>query len=127
MIVAPCSMRTLAAVANGTGDTLIHRAADVIMKEGRKLVLAVREAPFTAIHLENMLKLARLGVVISPPVPAFYNHPRSIEDLVDHTASRLLDQFGIHLGVAPRWTGEMATGGPENRAAEVVEDVEVED
>jgi flavin prenyltransferase len=107
MIVAPCSMRTLAAIAGGHGDHLIHRAADVILKERRKLVLAVRETPLNEIHLENMLKLSRMGVVILPPVPAFYNHPQSLEEMVDHSAMRMLDQCGIHLDLAPRWSGEM--------------------
>lgn len=107
MIVAPCSMRTLAAIAGGHGDHLIHRAADVILKERRKLVLAVRETPLNEIHLENMLKLSRMGVVILPPVPAFYNHPQSLEEMVDHSAMRMLDQCGIHLDLASRWSGEM--------------------
>ncbi|HWI16982.1 MAG TPA: UbiX family flavin prenyltransferase [Vicinamibacterales bacterium] len=106
MVVAPCSARTLAAIAHGIGDNLIHRAADVILKERRKLVLAVRESPFNEIHLENMLKLSRMGVVISPPLPAFYTRPSSIDDLVDHSVSRILDQLGIHLDT-PRWTGDM--------------------
>src|SRR5712692_11158356 len=84
MVVVPCSMRTLAAIAHGLGDNLIHRAADVILKERRRLVLAVREAPFHEIHLENMLKLARMGVVITPPVPAFYARPRTLEDMVSY-------------------------------------------
>ena len=107
MVVAPCSMRTLAAIAHGTGDHLVHRAADVILKERRKLALVVRESPFSEVHLENMLKLARMGVTILPPVPAFYNHPQSIEELVDHTVMRILDQFGIHVDLMPRWDGEM--------------------
>jgi 4-hydroxy-3-polyprenylbenzoate decarboxylase len=108
MVVAPCSMRTVAAIANGTGEHLVHRAADVILKERRKLVLVVREAPFNEIHLENMLKLARMGVVILPPLPAFYNHPQSIEQMVDHIVMRILDQFEIHLDLAQRWDGKMA-------------------
>jgi len=109
MVVIPCSMGTLAAIAHGQGDNLIHRAADVILKERRKLVLVAREAPLNDIHLENMLKLSRMGVVISPPVPAFYNHPRTIDDLVNHTVMRVLDQFGIHLDLAGRWAGIMST------------------
>jgi 4-hydroxy-3-polyprenylbenzoate decarboxylase len=109
MVVAPCSMRTLAAIAHGQGDNLIHRAADVILKERRKLVLVVREAPLNDIHLENMLKLSRMGVVILPPVPAFYNHPQSIDEMVDHIVMRILDQFDIHLGLTERWDGEMST------------------
>ena len=110
MIVAPCSMRTLAAIANGMGDNLIHRAADVILKERRKLVLMVREAPLNDIHLENMLKLSRMGVIILPPVPAFYNHPRTIDDIVNHTVQRALDQFEIHIDVVSRWDGVMLRG-----------------
>ena len=108
MIVVPCSMRTLGAIAHGVGDNLIHRAADVVLKERRRLVLAVREAPLSEIHLENMLKLARMGVSICPPVPAFYNRPQSIDDLVTYAVTRLLDQVGLHLDGA-RWTGDMRT------------------
>ncbi len=104
MIVAPCSVRTLAAIAHGLGDNLIHRAADVVLKERRRLVLAVREAPLSEIHLENMLKLSRMGVVIAPPVPAFYSRPRTIDEMVNYTAARLLDQFGLHVDV-DRWSG----------------------
>jgi 4-hydroxy-3-polyprenylbenzoate decarboxylase len=106
MVVAPCSVRTLAAIAHGIGDNLIHRAADVVLKERRTLILAVRESPLSEIHLENMLKLSRMGVVISPPLPAFYTRPQSIDDLVDYSVSRLLDQIGIHLDVN-RWSGDM--------------------
>ena len=105
MIIAPCSVRTLAAIAHGHGDNLVHRAADVILKERRKLVLMVREAPLSDIHLENMLKLSRMGVVITPPVPAFYTNPETLDDLVNHIVMRALDAFGIHLDVAERWTG----------------------
>jgi 4-hydroxy-3-polyprenylbenzoate decarboxylase len=105
MIVVPCSMRTAAAVAHGFGDHLIHRAADVILKERRRLVLAVRETPLSDIHLENLLKLSRMGVVIAPPVPAFYTRPGSVDDIIRHSALRLLDHFGIHLEEANRWTG----------------------
>ena len=105
MVIAPCSMRTLAAIAHGLGDNLVHRAADVILKERRKLVLVVRESPFHEIHLENMLKLARMGVVILPPVPAFYNHPQSLDDMINHIAMRVVDQFDIHLDVMNRWDG----------------------
>ncbi len=107
MVVAPCSVRTLAAIASGQGDNLIHRAADVILKERRKLVLLVRETPLNEIHLENMLKLSRMGVVILPPLPAFYNHPQSLEEMVDHVVMRTLDQFGIHTDLAERWGSEM--------------------
>ncbi len=104
MVIAPCSVRTLAAIAHGLGDNLIHRAADVILKERRKLVLAVREAPLSEIHLENMLKLARMGVVIAPPMPALYNRPATIDDMVNYTCVRLLDQLGIHVDTS-RWAG----------------------
>ncbi len=110
MVVVPCSMRTLAAVAHGLGDNLIHRAADVILKERRRLVLAVREAPLSDIHLENMLKLSRMGVVICPPMPAFYNKPQSLDDLVNYLVARLLDQLDIHLDVRNRWTGLREAG-----------------
>jgi flavin prenyltransferase len=107
MLIVPCSAKTLGAIAHGYGETLLHRAADVILKERRRLVLAIREAPLSDIHLENMLKLSRMGAVILPPMPAFYNHPRTIDDIVDHTVARMLDQFGIDMPGAVRWTGEM--------------------
>ena len=109
MVVCPCSVRTLAAIAHGYGDHLIHRAADVVLKERRKLVLVVREAPLNAIHLENMLTLSRMGVVILPPVPAFYNHPQALDDMVNHIVMRILDQFDIHLDLMKRWDGTMFT------------------
>src|ERR1044071_10038583 len=105
MVIAPCSMRTVAAIAHGLGDNLIHRAADVVLKEGRKLVLVVRESPLNQIHLENMLKLARMGVVILPPMPAFYNHPQNLDDMINHITMRVIDQFDIHLDVMNRWDG----------------------
>lgn len=109
MVVVPCSMRTLAAIATGLGDNLIHRAADVILKERRKLVLVVRESPVHEIHLEHMLKLSRMGVVILPPVPAFYSHPQNLDDMINHVTMRVLDQFDIHLDVMNRWDGTMLT------------------
>jgi len=109
MVIVPCSMRTLGAIANGLADNLIHRAADVILKERRKLVLVVRESPLHDIHLENMLKLSRMGVVILPPVPAFYNHPQNLDDMINHVTMRILDQFDIHLDVMNRWDGTMFT------------------
>jgi 4-hydroxy-3-polyprenylbenzoate decarboxylase len=113
MVIVPCSAKTLAAIAHGFGDGLIHRAADVVLKERRKLLLSVREAPLSDIHLENMLKLSRMGAVILPPMPAFYNNPRSLTDIVDHTVARMLDQFGIEApGGSQRWTGEMRVGEP---------------
>jgi len=111
MIIAPCSARTLGAIAHGFGDSLIHRAADVVLKERRKLVLAVREAPLNDIHLENMLKLSRMGAVILPPVPAFYNNPRSLADIVEHSVARMLDQFGVEVPGAARWEGNMRVAG----------------
>jgi 4-hydroxy-3-polyprenylbenzoate decarboxylase len=110
MIIAPCSAKSLAAIAHGYGENLIHRAADVVLKEQRKLVLAVREAPLSSIHLENMLTLARMGAMVMPPLPAFYNHPRTIDDIVDYTVARLLDQFGLEVRGAERWVGEMGVG-----------------
>src|SRR5262245_66695642 len=110
MIVAPCSAKTLAAIAHGFGDTLIHRAADVVLKERRRLLLAVREAPLSDIHLENMLKLSRMGAVIFPPVPAFYNQPQSLDDVVTYSTARLLDQIGIRVD-ASRWAGLRPVGG----------------
>jgi flavin prenyltransferase len=111
MVVCPCSVRSLAAIAHGHGDSLIHRAADVVLKERRKLVLVVRETPLSDIHLENMLKLSRMGSVIFPPVPAFYTHPQSIDDLIDQTVLRILDQFGVHLSSPKRWKGRMSITG----------------
>jgi 4-hydroxy-3-polyprenylbenzoate decarboxylase len=111
MIIVPCSMRTLGAIAHGVGDNLIHRAADVVLKERRRLVLAVREAPLSEIHLENMLKLARMGVSICPPTPAFYTRPASIDELVSYSVTRLLDQVGIHLPDGERWDGELRKPG----------------
>jgi 4-hydroxy-3-polyprenylbenzoate decarboxylase len=107
MVVAPCSARTLAAIASGFGDNLIHRAADVVLKERRRLVLAVREAPLSDIHLENMLKLSRMGVVIFPPVPAFYTRPKDIDEMVNDSCARMLDQIGIHVDTK-RWAGVRA-------------------
>jgi 4-hydroxy-3-polyprenylbenzoate decarboxylase len=114
MIVAPCSVRTLAAIAHGHGDNLIHRAADVVLKERRKLVLMVRETPLSDIHLENMLKLSRMGVVVMPPMPAFYTNPQSLDDVINHTVMRALDQFGLHLDTAGRWGEEPATKNKES-------------
>lgn len=107
MVVVPCSMRTLAGIAHGYGEHLVHRAADVVLKEGRKLVLVARETPLSTIHVENMLKLSRMGVTMLPPMLAFYNHPNSIDDLVNHIVARALDQFGIAAPFAKRWKGEM--------------------
>ena len=118
MVIAPCSMRTLAAIAHGLGDNLIHRAADVILKEKRKLVLVVRESPFNEIHLENMLKLARMGVVILPPMPAFYNNPQNLDDMINHITMRVIDQFDIHLDVMNRWDGVLVDRRRESAETE---------
>jgi len=107
MVVIPCSMRTLASIAQGNGEHLVHRAADVVLKERRRLVLVARESPLSDLHLENMLKLSRMGVRIVPPMPAFYNHPKSLGDIVDHIVARVLDQFGISAPFAKRWDGHM--------------------
>jgi len=103
MIIAPCSMKTLSAVANGYDETLVARAAGVTIKEGRKLVLMVRETPLSAINIENMLKLARLGVVILPPVTEFYTKPKTIDDIVNHGVGKCLDQFDLEHNLYPRW------------------------
>ena len=106
MIIVPCSMGTLGAIASGAVTNLIHRAADVSLKEGRKLVLVPREMPYNAIHLENMLKLSRAGAHILPASPGFYHRPQTIEDLVDHVCFRILDQFDIPRDRNTQWTGE---------------------
>jgi flavin prenyltransferase len=103
MVVCPCTMGTLAAIAAGLADNLIERAADVMLKEGRKLILVPRETPLSAVHLENMLKLARLGTVILPPNPGFYNRPTQVADLIDFVVARVLDQLAIPHKLMPRW------------------------
>ncbi|MGB2904877.1 MAG: flavin prenyltransferase UbiX [Candidatus Dechloromonas phosphoritropha] len=103
MIVCPCSMGTLAAIAQGLADKLIERAADVVLKEGRKLILVPRETPLSAIHLENMLRLARAGAVILPPSPGFYHHPQSVAEVVDFIVARVLDQLAIPHALMQRW------------------------
>ena len=105
MIIVPCSMKTLAAIANGYADNLITRAADVMIKEKRKLILVVRESPLSPIHLENMLKLARIGVIIAPPIPSYYIKPKNVDDLIEYTVGRLLDQLGIETNIK-RWGRE---------------------
>jgi 4-hydroxy-3-polyprenylbenzoate decarboxylase len=105
MIVAPCSIKSLSAIANSYNDSLIARAADVCLKERRRLVLVVRETPLHAGHLRLMLQATESGAVVLPPTPAFYHQPSSIQDLVDHTVVKILDQFGIHLDLVRRWSG----------------------
>ncbi len=106
MVVVPCSMGTLGAIASGAVTNLIHRAADVTLKEGRRLVLVVRETPYNTIHIENMLRLAHAGARVMPASPGFYHRPQTIEQLVDHLVFRLLDQFGIPHPTGTRWKGE---------------------
>lgn len=105
MIVAPCSMKTLAAVAHGLSDNLIARAADVVLKERRRLVLMVRETPFNLAHLRNMTAVTEMGGIIYPPLPGFYHQPQTIEEMVDHTVGRVLDLFGVEHVLTPRWNG----------------------
>jgi flavin prenyltransferase len=105
MVIAPCSMKTLASVAHGMADNLITRAADVVLKERRRLVLMVRETPFNLAHLRNMTAVTEMGGIIYPPLPQFYHRPQSIQELVDHTCARVLDLFGVDNSLAPRWPG----------------------
>ncbi|WP_428085893.1 flavin prenyltransferase UbiX [Candidatus Thioglobus sp.] len=105
MVVCPCTMSTLSAIANGHGDNLMHRAADVVIKEQKKLILVPRETPYSAIHLENMLKLARLGVVIMDANPAFYQNPKTIDDLVSFVVARILDHLDVEHNILPPWQG----------------------
>ena len=114
MVVAPCSIKTLSALANSYADTLIARAGDVTLKEGRPLVVVVRETPLHVGHLRQMLALAEMGAVVLPPVPAFYHRPKTIRDLVDHTVGRVLDRIGIAHGLVTEWAG---TGQPDPPAS----------
>ncbi|MBC7857896.1 MAG: UbiX family flavin prenyltransferase [Burkholderiaceae bacterium] len=114
MIVAPCSMKTLASVAHGLSENLIARAADVVLKERRRLVLMVRETPFNLAHLRNMTAVTEMGGIIFPPLPSFYHHPQSIAEMVDQTVGRVIDLFGIEHALAPRWAGLRAE--PDIRA-----------
>ena len=109
MVIAPCSMKTLASVAHGLSDNLIARAADVMLKERRRLVLMVRETPFNLAHLRNMTAVTEMGGIVFPPLPAFYHGPKSIEEMVDHSVARVLDLLGIDNAVAPRWQGLTAS------------------
>ncbi len=115
MVILPCSMGTLGAIASGVSQNLIHRAADCVLKEGKKLILAPRETPLNAIHLENMLKLARLGVRIVPAMPGFYSGTKTLEDAVDFVVGKVLDQWEIPHALYPRWTGHLSdlTGAPQ--------------
>jgi 4-hydroxy-3-polyprenylbenzoate decarboxylase len=112
MIVVPCSMGTLGAIASGAGSNLIHRAADVTLKEGRRLVLVPRESPYNAIHLENMLRLAHAGARILPASPGFYHRPQTVHELVDHLVFRILDQFAIPHTRATQWRGDAPHAEP---------------
>jgi len=105
MVICPCTMATLSAVANGSADNLMHRTADVVIKEQKKLILVPRESPYSAIHLENMLKLSRLGVVIMDANPAFYQNPQSIQDLVNFVVARILDHLDVDHNLTPPWQG----------------------
>jgi flavin prenyltransferase len=117
MAVCPCSMGTLGAIAGGLADNLIERAADVMLKERRPLVLVPRETPLSAIHLENMLKLARAGAVILPPAPGFYTRPQSVEDVVDFVVARVLDHLGVAHTLLPRWGGDRGADAPPVESA----------
>ena len=114
MIIAPCSVRTLGEIATGISSSLLTRAADVVLKERRRLVLLVRETPLHGVHLSNMVTVADLGAIIAPPVPAFYSRPKTIEDIVDHTLGRVLDLFDLDAGVVRRW-GEAAPAAASRR------------
>ena len=107
MVIAPCSARSVAAIATGFGEHLVHRAADVILKERRRLVLVVRETPLNDIHVINFLSLSQLGAIILPPMPAFYSHPRTLDDLINHIVDRILDQLGIESDLTKRWDGKL--------------------
>ncbi|MBT2635161.1 UbiX family flavin prenyltransferase [Bacillus sp. ISL-26] len=112
MIIAPCSMKSLASIRTGMADNLLTRAADVMLKERKKLVLLTRETPLNQVHLENMLTLTKMGSVILPPMPAFYNKPAGLDEMIDHIVFRTIDQFGIRLPEAKRWNGiEKEKGG----------------
>ena len=118
MMIVPCSMGTLGAIASGAGSNLIHRAADVTLKEGRRLVLVPRETPYNAIHLENMLRLAHAGARILPASPGFYHRPQTLQELVDHLVFRLLDQFGVPHPTGTRWKGDPTRHAEETVAVE---------
>lgn len=111
MIIVPCSIKTASAVANCSADTLIARAADVTLKEGRPLIMVVRESPLHLGHLRLLVALAEMGAVILPPMPAFYHRPKQIDDLIDHTLARVLDRLGLPHSLIPEWTGTRPPGG----------------
>jgi 4-hydroxy-3-polyprenylbenzoate decarboxylase len=115
MVVAPCSMKTLSGIVNSYADTLMTRAADVVLKEGRKLVLMPREVPLHVGHCKLLYEAAQLGAIIAPPVPAFYNRPETIDDLVNHSVGRVLDLFGLDAGIVKRWEG---ANGPRTTSSE---------
>jgi 4-hydroxy-3-polyprenylbenzoate decarboxylase len=110
MVIAPCSIRTMSEIASGVTASLLSRAADVVLKEKRRLVLAIRETPLHVGHLRSMLTLAEMGAVVAPIVPAFYNRPKTVDDVVNHTCGRLLDLFGIDTGIVKRWKGSPPEG-----------------
>jgi flavin prenyltransferase len=116
MVIAPCSMRTLGAIAHSIADNLVVRAAEVTLKERRRLVLMTRETPLTEGHLENMLRVTRYGAIVMPPTPAFYAQPSDLSELVDHLVVRALDLFDIHLDRIPRWSGDLLRGANASRA-----------
>ncbi len=118
MVIAPCSMKTLSAVANGYSDNLVSRAADVVLKERRRLVLLTREAPLNLAHLRNMTAVTEMGGIVFPPVPAFYSAAATVDELVDHTVARVLDLFGIHSEGIARWQG-LRSGGRDDPAEQV--------
>jgi len=115
MVIAPCSMKTLSAVANAYGEDLIARAADVVLKERRRLVLVPRETPLNLAHLRNMIAVTEMGGIVLPPLPAFYPRPETIDDLVDHTVARVLDLFAIEISQPARWQGFKSASGSEER------------
>ena len=105
MVVAPCSMKTVADLATGHSETLIARAGDVTLKEGRRLIVVVRETPLHVGHLRQLVALAEIGGIILPPMPAFYHRPRTVDDIIDHTVARILDRLGVKQDLVPEWTG----------------------